>query len=87
MNDIVTIEIQEVNETISLVVDEVLENITINIDEVLENINIEVQEVGLKGDKGETGLSAYELAVDNGFNGTLEEYLESNAFVWASTNW
>jgi allophanate hydrolase subunit 2 len=33
------------------------------------------------------GLSAYELAVANGFTGTLEEYLESNAFVWASTNW
>lgn len=32
---------------------------------------------GLKGDKGEEGESAYEIAVRNGFVGTEEEWLES----------
>lgn len=31
----------------------------------------------LKGDKGETGESAYEIAKKNGFVGTEEEWLES----------
>lgn len=32
---------------------------------------------GRKGDPGATGLSAYEIAVKNGFDGTEEEWLES----------
>lgn len=32
---------------------------------------------GPKGDTGEDGLSAYEVAVDNGFVGTEEDWLES----------
>ncbi len=32
---------------------------------------------GFKGDKGDTGLSAYEVAVENGFSGTETEWLES----------
>lgn len=32
---------------------------------------------GKKGDPGEDGKSAYELAVENGFNGSLSEWLES----------
>lgn len=40
----------------------------------------EVGSSGEKGDKGETGAdgkSAYQIAVENGFEGTLEEWLES----------
>jgi len=33
--------------------------------------------VNIKGDEGESGKSAYEVAVDNGFIGTEEEWLES----------
>ncbi len=31
----------------------------------------------IKGEKGENGKSAYEIAVDNGFKGTVEEWLSS----------
>lgn len=39
--------------------------------------------------KGDTGLSAYELAVVNGFTGTLQEWLDSLRveLEWSSTNW
>ena len=32
---------------------------------------------GAKGDDGANGKSAYELAVENGFEGTLEQWLAS----------
>ena len=34
-------------------------------------------EAGPQGEQGETGKSAYELAVENGYQGTLQEWLES----------
>lgn len=34
-------------------------------------------EDGDKGDTGDTGKSAYEIAVDEGFDGTVQEWLES----------
>lgn len=34
-------------------------------------------EPGAKGDAGVNGKSAYELAVENGFTGTLQEWLDS----------
>lgn len=43
--------------------------------EVNEYRDIEVHRD--KGDTGENGLSAYELAVLNGFTGTVTEWLES----------
>lgn len=39
---------------------------------------VDVQSIkGIQGDKGETGASAYEVAVENGFEGTEEEWLAS----------
>lgn len=38
---------------------------------------------------GINGKSAYEIAVDNGFQGTVEEWLLSlpNQLTWSSSNW
>lgn len=53
-------------------------------------IEINSSPVPIKGDKGDTGeegLSAYEVAVQNGFVGTELEWLESLKIQWNSTNW
>lgn len=43
-----------------------------------ESIQMNAESVVLvKGDKGDDGKSAYELALENGFEGTEEEWLES----------
>lgn len=59
--------------------------------EVRENIiELEAGSVGLKGEQGIEGLqgkSAYELAVDTGFIGSEEEWLDSLKMKWSSTNW
>lgn len=43
----------------------------------------------LKGDKGDAGLSAYEIAVQNGFVGTESEWLVSlqGTMVWSLEDW
>lgn len=45
------------------------------------------KESGAKGDKGEKGESAYQLAIQNGFIGTEQEWLESLKKQWNSTSW
>jgi hypothetical protein len=40
---------------------------------------------GPQGEKGENGKSAYELAKEAGFEGTLEEWLDSLADQWAES--
>jgi len=52
-------------------------------------IDVITTPVQIKGDTGETGLSAYELAVQNGFVGTEQEWLESlkGIIEWSSTDW
>lgn len=49
-----------------------------NFTESNETFNAEFKDVQkLKGDKGERGYSAYEIALQNGFDGTEAEWLES----------
>jgi len=48
--------------------------VVISIDEVVNNINLQVQDIAIPG---QTGKSFYSLAVEAGFTGTLEEYLET----------
>lgn len=50
-------------------------------------IEINSSPVPIKGDQGEQGLSAYAVAVENGFVGTELEWLESLKIQWNSTNW
>ena len=38
--------------------------------------------------KGNTGKSAYQIAVDNGFIGTEQEWINDlKSIEWSSTNW
>ena len=37
--------------------------------------------------QGPIGLSTYQVALDNGFTGTEQDWLESLKFQWNSTNW
>ena len=44
-------------------------------------------ETGPKGETGSAGKSAYELAVEQGFTGTLQDWLDSiNGTTWLSGN-
>lgn len=42
---------------------------------------------GPLGPPGLPGASAYEIALENGFDGTEQEWLESLKFQWNTTNW
>jgi len=48
--------------------------VVISIDEVINNIDLQVQDVAIPG---QTGKSFYSLAVQAGFRGTPQEYLET----------
>ena len=53
---------------------------SLTIDEIVTYIQTHADELGLKGDtgeKGDTGASAYEIAVANGYTGTEAQWLES----------
>lgn len=41
----------------------------------------------IQGPPGPPGLSAYQVAVQNGFVGTEQEWLQSLGKQWNSTNW
>jgi len=45
--------------------------------EIEDEKEVTIIEKDLIGPKGEDGKSAYELACENGFSGTLDEWLES----------
>ena len=42
---------------------------------------------GPLGLPGLPGASAYEIALENGFDGTEQDWLESLKFQWNTTNW
>lgn len=61
--------------------------IDLKVESIQPIIDINVNPVPLKGDKG---LSAYEVAVAEGFVGTEQEWLLSlkvDSIEWTSTNW
>lgn len=43
--------------------------------------------VSVRGIQGVNGLSAYQLALDNGFVGTEQDWLDSLRPQWETTNW
>ena len=47
------------------------------LEEELTAIKVVCGDKGDKGDKGDAGISAYDVAVSNGFSGTEEEWLKS----------
>lgn len=75
---IVNLTIEDVNEIVNISVEEATETVTIDVTEVTESINLTVEEANaLDGADGSDGLSAYEIALDNGFVGTESQWLLS----------
>jgi hypothetical protein len=69
--DDTTIVITETLEPTTVIISDDCTDVTVVVNETIENVTIEV--CGL----GEAGLSAYQIAVNNGFVGTEAEWLES----------
>lgn len=64
--------------TVPLVGDEWLEAIQKDVDGTWESVRIQSSALkGLKGDKGDPGLSAYGIAQDNGYSGNVSDWLQS----------
>lgn len=77
MNDIVNIISNEVVEKVTIICNDSNETIEVKVVENIESIKVVTSEVGLPGETGDTGLSAYQIAVNNGFVGTEIEWLAS----------
>jgi hypothetical protein len=71
MCDANTIIIEEVIEPKTLIISDDCSETTIVIDEVIEPVTIEICDLGAEG------LSAYQIALKNGFVGTEAQWLES----------
>lgn len=72
------IVIQETIVNPLLQVDDSTNQVIISISEVINNVDIQVNEVAIPG---QTGKSLYDLAVQTGFAGTIQEYLETQKNV------
>ena len=83
--DTINIQVQDANvtDTIDVVVAEEQVDININSSQNVEVVNINVEDVV----KGVDGLSAYQVAVNNGFVGTEQEWLDSLASEGASSDY
>jgi len=68
------IEVSEIVEVVNITVDELQEEISITVTEELVVVNLDVSEMGLQGLEGK---SAYQIAVENGFVGTEEQWIDS----------
>lgn len=66
-----TVVIEQVTQPVTIIIDDNCANTTIEVSETIQNITIET--VGL----GAQGLSAYQIAVANGFVGTETQWLAS----------
>jgi len=68
------IEITEITQEVNLTVEETTNVVNLEVVETSTPVNIEVASIGLQGLKGK---SNYEIAVDNGFVGTEQQWLDS----------
>ena len=68
------IEVSELVEVINITVDEINESVNIIVTEISTPISLQVSEMGAQGLQG---LSAYQIAVNNGFVGTEAQWLLS----------
>lgn len=66
----ITVDTQEV----SMDIDIATQEISVDVDVATQEV---AYEVDIVGSQGNDGLSAYEVAVANGFEGTEEDWLES----------
>ena len=78
-----SILIEEVIEPKTLIISDDCSESTIVINEIVAPVTIEVCDLGAEG------LSAYQIALKNGFVGTEQEWLESlrGEFMWQTSNW
>ena len=68
------ITIQDTIEDYNISINEDSDDVSILITETVTNTNIVIDEIGIKGD---TGISNYQIAVNNGFTGDEMQWLES----------
>jgi hypothetical protein len=68
------IEVTEISQNINLTVDETTNVINIDVVETSTPITIEVSDIGLQGLRGK---SAYQTALENGFIGTEQQWVDS----------
>ena len=64
--------------------------IKLNPSATTEPLSLNISPVAIKGNTGDNGLSAYEIAVRNGFVGNEQDWLNSlriNTIEWNSNNW
>lgn len=76
--------IQDIIENYNIIVNDDTEEVSILITETVTNTNIVIDEIGIQGDRG---LSNYEIAVKNGFQGTESEWLQNlNIIIFENLN-
>jgi hypothetical protein len=71
---VVNITIDEVDESVNIVVNETIESVNITVSDLEQSITLEVSEIGTQGLQG---ISAYDVAIKNGYIGNEEEWLLS----------
>jgi hypothetical protein len=76
------ITIQEIIENVSVQVQENSENILVTVEEVIENVSITISEIGIQGTPG---LSAYLIALNQGFIGTEQDWIDSLKIISQNT--
>lgn len=83
--EVVNITVADYPEVVNITIDEVEEFVNISLIEIIEAVNITVIEeetsilieVSESGAQGVKGMSAYEIAVKNGFLGNEPQWLKS----------
>lgn len=68
------IEVSETLKIVNIIVNEITETVSINVTQEVIAVNLEVAEMGIQGIPG---LSAYYIAIQNGFIGTEIQWLDS----------
>lgn len=71
------LQVQELITEVVLNIDDIVTEVTLTINEEVTDVLIKVQDFAIPGEKGNEGISAYQVAVNNGFVGTETEWLLS----------
>ncbi len=74
LTETVNVTVNEVDESVNVTVNETIESIILEVLEIESSITLEVEELGMQGLQG---ISAYQVALNNGFIGNEREWLES----------
>lgn len=69
-----TIEFIEIVENVTLIIEDVTDDVSFEVFDTIEVVTLVFEELGVPG---LIGKSNYEIAVDNGFIGTEQQWLDS----------